>query len=91
MRIDPSAIVNQIQSVKGRGIRGPKGADGVSSDSVTLSDLTQDFKTAMAAIASAPAVREDRITSLRQQIDDGQYDISEEDIAAKLLGNRNAE
>jgi anti-sigma28 factor (negative regulator of flagellin synthesis) len=88
MRVDPSAIVKQIQGIRGRGVRNVTSADGTAPDSVDFSHRAADFKTAMEALANTPEVRNDRVKALRAQILEGAYFAPVMDISRKLFGDK---
>jgi negative regulator of flagellin synthesis FlgM len=90
MRIDPNVIVNRIQGAKFRGVKGAGSVEGLASDSVDISSRSEDFKTAMDALATAPEIRDDRVNELQQRIEQGEYDLSETAIADKLIGRAKA-
>ena len=56
-------------------------------DSVVLSSQAKDFSTAMKAIKGSPDVREEKVNSLKEQVQTNSYDVKSTDIAAKMLSN----
>ncbi len=59
------------------------------SDKLQISGLGKDIQTAKKAVAAAPDVREDVISSLRDKIQDGSYEVSGDAFADKLLEKYN--
>ncbi|BFM11814.1 flagellar biosynthesis anti-sigma factor FlgM [Simiduia litorea] len=59
--------------------------DAPKLDSVQLSDQAQSLKRLEDNIASAPAVNDDKVATLRAAIADGSYQINAERIAEKML------
>ena len=56
-------------------------------DVFTLSMHAEDFHLVNKFLAGTPDIREEKIFSIKAKIDNGQYNISAEDVAAKLLSN----
>ena len=86
MRID---AYNQIQQAYGPKKTGKadekKTVSSSFRDQLILSSAAKDAATARQAVANAPDVREDLVSSLKQRIDSGSYEVSTDDFAAKLL------
>lgn len=57
-----------------------------AKDDVKISSVGRDFTVAMNALKNVPDVRMDRVNELSAKIEKGEYNISGEDIAAKILG-----
>ncbi len=79
---------NQIQSIySAQKAKAPQKAGTVAhaTDRVQISSFGQDLATAKAALKETPDVREDITAPIKQQIQDGTYDVSEESFADKLL------
>lgn len=60
-----------------------------ASDEVQISQAGKDFQIAKKAVADAPDVREDKISSLKSSVEAGTYQVSEDDFASKLLEKYN--
>lgn len=58
-----------------------------ASDKVDFSDSGKLFAQAMKQAMNSPEVREEKIASLRQQIQNGTYAPDSKDIAKKMLGS----
>ncbi len=58
---------------------------GVRADKVSLSARAADLQAAQRALASAPEVRADKVAELRRQIEQGEYHVDSQDLAADLL------
>src|ERR1700730_18398012 len=54
-------------------------------DSVTISDTARSLGSARKAVATAPAVRHDRVDALTTAIPHGPYTVDSRALAAKLL------
>ncbi|MCR5747715.1 MAG: flagellar biosynthesis anti-sigma factor FlgM [Lachnospiraceae bacterium] len=89
MRID---AISQIQQVYGVGK--PKRTANTSKvssgrDAVEISSIGKDIQTLKSAVKSSPDIREDKVASLKKQIEAGTYDVSGESFADKLLAKYN--
>lgn len=58
---------------------------------VTLSDAAQTISQAKQAVAAAPDIREDLVSSLKAKIDSGTYNVSSSDIAEMMLRRHSAD
>ncbi|MCR5793176.1 MAG: flagellar biosynthesis anti-sigma factor FlgM [Lachnospiraceae bacterium] len=54
-------------------------------DSLVLSQTGKDLQVAKEAVKSAPDIREDRVAELKAKIQSGEYNVSAEDFADKLV------
>ena len=90
MRID---AYNQIQQIYGsKSIKKTEEKRVTSSsfkDQLLLSAAGKDAQIAKQAVANTPDVREDVIAPLKEQIDNGTYEVSVDDLAGKLLEKYN--
>lgn len=85
MRIE---AYNQIQQIYGASK--PKKAMGNASvsqgrDGVTISSIGKDIQTAKSAVKAASDIREDKVASLKAKVQSGQYNVSGESFADKLM------
>lgn len=84
MRIDAMNQVSQIYQANR-----PKkvGNDNKLSfaDTLELSQAGKDMQVAKAAVAAAPAVRENRVAEIKAAMENGTWSVSDEDLAEKLL------
>lgn len=60
-----------------------------SKDEVQISQTGRDFQIAKQAVAQSPDVREDKVAQLKAKIDSGEYQISADDFASKLMERYN--
>lgn len=90
MRID---AYNQIQQLYGTKRINKAGGERTTAtsfrDQLLLSAAAKDTTIAKQAVAGAPDVREELVSSLKQQIDDGTYEVDADDFAGKLLEKYN--
>lgn len=86
MRIDAYNQIQQVYEAKKVGKTDDKKAVSSSfRDQLILSSTAKDTTIAKQAVASAPDVREDLVSSLKQRIDNGTYEVDVDDFAGKLL------
>jgi len=55
------------------------------SDTVVLSDTAKKIQETQTQLKAIPDVREDKVAQLKEQIENGTYEIDEEKIADKML------
>lgn len=55
------------------------------TDEVQISSLGKDIQTAKAAVSAAPDVREDVVSSLKSQVQSGNYQVENSAFAQKLM------
>jgi negative regulator of flagellin synthesis FlgM len=57
-----------------------------SKDSVELSPKAKEMQEAMKILDTLPDVREDKVAQIKQQIEEGSYEIDGKKIAEKMIG-----
>lgn len=84
--IQVDAYVNQVHDKNKAGPAEDK-ADKVSAktDTVVISDAARRIQEARAQLDAIPDVREDKVAELRNQIQNGSYQVDAEKTAEKLL------
>lgn len=86
MRIDAYNQIQQIYGTKKPTKVEEKKTIGASfKDQLLLSSTAQDATIAKKALANTPDVREDLVNSIKEQIDNGTYEVDVEDFAGKIL------
>lgn len=65
---------------KSKEVEGPK-------DEIQLSDKAKEYQIAMKAFKSLPETRENLVNELRNQISQGSYSVSGEEIADKIVAS----
>ncbi|ABW20054.1 flagellar biosynthesis anti-sigma factor FlgM [Alkaliphilus oremlandii] len=65
---------------KSKEVEGPK-------DEIQLSDKAREYQIAMKAFKSLPETRENLVNELRNQITQGSYSVSGEEIADKIVAS----
>lgn len=90
MRIDAYNQIQQIYGTKRISKAGETKTTAASfRDQLLLSSAAKDATIAKQAVAGVPDVREDLVSSLKQQIDDGTYEVDVDDFAGRLLEKYN--
>lgn len=69
---------------KGNAVNNPSPAN--KADSLVLSDRAQGLQFATEQVLKSPEVRAEKITELKNKIQDGTYQVSSSDIAQKMVG-----
>ena len=81
-----NSYVNQVQQNSAKSeATGEKGRAASGEDSVDLSQSAKDLKMAQAALRELPDIRSEIVSRLKQQIDDGTYEMKPEKIAGKMI------
>lgn len=84
MRIDAYTQVQQLYNVK-KPVRTTQAAKTGFMDQLQLSSQAKEVQTAKTAIAKAPDIREDVVAPIKEQIQNGTYEVSAESFADKLF------
>ncbi len=87
MRIDSSLIIGRIQPMRPKNVGAVAGAPA-GVDSLEFSSRVEDLRSALDALKGVPPVREEKVSELRQQIEEGRFDTNLAALADKLLGTR---
>lgn len=71
----------------------PAKAQGSSSigtrDQVQISQAGRDYQIAKQAVSQAPDIRKDKVAELKSRIAAGEYQVSADDFASKLIAKYN--
>lgn len=90
MRIDAYNQIQQIyESSKVKKTEEPKTTKASFRDQLMLSSLGIDAQLAKQKVANTPDIREEIVGPIKEQIDNGTYDVSAEEFAGKLLERYN--
>lgn len=89
MRIEAYTQIQQMY-----GTQNTKKADTTKSttsfkDQLQLSSAGKDLQTAKSAVANSSDIRTDLVNSIKEQIDDGTYDVDVDDFAGKMFDKFN--
>ena len=85
MRIEAYTQVQQIYKPKQPAKNQQVSAASYSSDQLQLSMTGRDIHTAKSAVAAAPDVREDLVSSIKAKVNNGTYQVETSAFAEKLL------
>jgi negative regulator of flagellin synthesis FlgM len=81
-----NSYVNQVQQNSAPTEKpSEKGGARTGEDSVELSQNAKDLKLAQAALRELPDIRSEKVSLLKQKIDDGTYEINSTKIAGKMI------
>ena len=84
--INIEAYVNQVQDKdKVDATSEQPEKQETKSDTVVLSDTAKKIQETQTQLKAIPDVREDKVALLKEQIENGTYEIDEEKIADKML------
>jgi negative regulator of flagellin synthesis FlgM len=78
--------LNQVTEPKKKGTVADNSKSVSKADSLVLSDRAQGLQFATEQVLKSPEVRAEKITELKNQIQDGTYQVSASDIASKMVG-----
>ena len=84
MRIDAINRVSQLYQANSTK-RVAKATDAAKYDSVQISQMGKDYQVAKAAVAATPEVRADLGADINSRIQNGNYDVTMDMLADKLL------
>jgi negative regulator of flagellin synthesis FlgM len=80
-------MVNQVYSSSTTKKSMTSGSTGNASfmDQISLSTAGKDMQVAKNALAKTPDVRENKVNDIKEQLENGTYDVDPEAFASKLL------
>lgn len=58
-----------------------------TKDNLNISSEALDYQTVLSAISKTPDIREEKVNDIMERINKGNYNISSEEIANKILSN----
>ena len=84
--VNIEAYVNQVQEKdKVDATQEQPEKQQTKADTVVLSDTAQKVQEAQKQIETIPDVREDKVAQLKEQVENGTYEMDEEKIAGKII------
>lgn len=86
MKISGISKIYETYSAKSA-VVGKKTKSEAKKDNVNVSNKAREFQLAFKSVSSMPNIREDKIEYLKEQMDNGTYNVSAENIADKILSN----
>jgi negative regulator of flagellin synthesis FlgM len=84
MRIDAYNKISQVYQTN-QVTKTTKAAATKSSDQLEISRTGKDYQVAKQAVANTPDMRTDKINDIKSRIASGNYNISVEEVAKKLV------
>lgn len=84
MRVESYTQVQQMYRSQ-KVSRNQKTKAAGTTDQLQISSLGKDIHTAKAAVAGTPDIREELTASIKEKVQNGTYEISNESFAEKLL------
>lgn len=90
MRIDAYNQIAQLYGVNKTTAAQKNSKSASTRDEFTISSAGKDLQIAKTAVARASDIREDKVALLKNKIDSGEYSVSPDDFAAKLLEKYNS-
>lgn len=84
MRIDAYNQINQIYKISEK-VSVKQVGKTSQSDSLELSQLGKDYQIAKKALANTPDIRQDKVDDVKKRMENGTYNVSNDDFAEKLL------
>ena len=85
MRIDNNGTVNRVSGIRPKSLLPADGTASSGIDSVEVSSRAADIRAAMEAMTAVPAVREERVAEISQQLEQGTLNLDGHSLAEKLL------
>ena len=90
MRIDAYNQIAQLYGVNKTTAAQKNSKSASTRDEFTISSAGKDLQIAKTAVAQASDIRKDKVALLKNKIDSGEYSVSPDDFAAKLLEKYNS-
>jgi negative regulator of flagellin synthesis FlgM len=84
MKINSVSSIYSVYNTK-PAISRKKTTDAASADSYNVSNEGKGYNSIYKAVMQSPDIREDKVNSISQQIADGTYNVSTQDLADKIL------
>ncbi len=91
MRIEAYNQVAQIYKANQKAAASKAVRTGAGMDEVQISSFGHDYQIAKQAVAEASDIREEKVAELAAQVRSGEYNVSTEEFADKLLEKYNAQ
>lgn len=86
MRIEAYNAVSQIYQSNAKMATKTSQATGVN-DKFEISETAKNYQVAKQAVSAAPDVREDKVAEIKAKMASGNYTVTADDFAEKILGN----
>ena len=89
MRIDAYNQIAQLYGVNKTTAAQKNSKSASTRDEFTISSAGKDLQIAKTAVAQASDIREDKVAQLKNMVESGQYQVSGDDFASRLLEKYN--
>ena len=83
MRVDAYIHVSQLYNTNKPKVTAKK-TTATATDSLEISEFGKDYQIAKKAVAESPDVRADKVKDIMERMKAGTYNVSIEDVAAKM-------
>ena len=90
MRVDAYNQVAHLYGVQQTTKVQKTNGTGRTSDQVSISQAGRDYQVAKKAVSEASDIREDKVAQLKNMVESGQYQVSGDDFASRLLEKYNS-
>ena len=90
MRVDAYNQVAHLYGVQQTTKVQKTNGTGSTSDQVSISQAGRDYQVAKKAVSEASDIREDKVAQLKNMVESGQYQVSGDDFASRLLEKYNS-
>ncbi len=89
MRVHSAANINRIMGAYGKNVARVDKTKKSSfpTDKIEISTQAKEFQVAMKAFGQLPDIREDKVAVIKEQINNGTYKPSSDDVVKKMLEN----
>lgn len=84
MRVEAYNKINQIYQTRQKGAV-KETAKTSARDELTISSTARDYQVARQALADVSDIREDKVALLKSQMSTGEYQVSADSFAAKVI------
>ena len=87
MKIDGVSLSGIVSLQAAKRVNSPEKKNAAGTDNLAVSDKAQVFQTLLQKAKELPAVREEKVQELSQQIERGEYKVNPRAIAENLLAS----
>lgn len=84
MRIDAYHAITQVYQANQVNRKAAEKMDKAGNDRFEMSDFGKTLQVAKKAVTDVPEVREERIAEMKEQLEDGTYEVSNEELAKRI-------
>lgn len=88
MRIDKSTGLYGVYNKNMSQVNNDRNEKG-KKDEINISDKAKSYQFALGIVRQEPEIRQEKVTELKEKIQSGNYNVSSEDIAEKMMNDAN--